>query len=141
VNLRPRRHQQLDINLTPLIDVVFLLLIFFMVSTTFEKETRIEVELPQAQAVTDNPERDEKLEILIDPSGRFFVNDQQVLGRDPQVLEGAVVAAVAERDDLPVMIKADGQAPYQAVITAMDVLTRLGLNRMSFIASRTPKDD
>lgn len=141
MNLRPRRQQQMDINLTPLIDVVFLLLIFFMVSTTFEKETRIEVELPQAGAVTDTPEPDERLEILVDSTGRYYVNDQQVPGRDPETLRGAVAEAVAGRSDLPVMIKADAQAPYQSVITAMDALTRLGLTRMSFIASRMQADD
>lgn len=140
MNLRSRRQQHLDINLTPLIDVVFLLLIFFMVSTTFEKETRIEVELPEASAVTDKPAPEDKLEILIDPSGRYFVNDREVLNMEPATLKGAVTEAVAERGDLPVMIKADGQAPYQSVITAMDVLTRLGLTRMSFVASRTPED-
>jgi biopolymer transport protein ExbD len=141
VNLRSRRRQNLDINLTPLIDVVFLLLIFFMVSTTFEKETRIEVELPQAETVTDKPEPEDSLEILIDPSGRYFVNDREVLSTEPATLKGAVTEAVAGRIDLPVMIKADGQAPYQSVITAMDVLTQIGLTRMSFIASRTPEID
>lgn len=141
MNLRPRRQQQMDINLTPLIDVVFLLLIFFMVSTTFEKETRIEVELPRAEGVTDTSEPDERLEILIDSTGRYYVNDQPVLDRYPETLSGAVAAAVADRSDLPVMIKADAQAPYQSVITAMDVLTRLGLTRMSFVASRMPEDD
>ena len=140
MNLRSRRPQRLDINLTPLIDVVFLLLIFFMVSTTFEKETRIEVELPRADAVNAKAEPEEKLEILIDSSGRYFVNDREVLNREPETLKGAITDAVAERSDLPVMIKADGQSPHQSVITVMDVLTQLGLTRMSFVASRTPEE-
>ena len=139
MNLRSRRPRDLDINLTPLIDVVFLLLIFFMVSTTFEKETRIEVELPRADSVIDKADPDQRLEILIDASGRYFVNDREVLNREPATLKGAIAEAVADDSDLPVTIKADGQAPHQAVITAMDVLTQLGLTRMSFVANRTPE--
>ena len=137
MNLRPRRRQSQEVNLTPLIDVVFLLLIFFMVSTTFEKQTRIEVELPTAETVTEQPEEPEKLEILIDRTGRFYLNERELLNTEPATLKGAIHRVADGRTDLPVMIKADGAAPYQAVITAMDVLTQLGLTRMSFVATRT----
>jgi biopolymer transport protein ExbD len=137
LNLRPRRRHSQDVNLTPLIDVVFLLLIFFMVSTTFEKQTRIEVELPTAETVAEQPEEPEKLEILIDRTGRFYLNERELLNTEPATLKSAVHRVADGRADLPVMIKADGAAPYQAVITAMDVLSQLGLTRMSFVATRT----
>ena len=137
MNLRPRRQQSLDINLTPLIDVVFLLLIFFMVSTTFEKETRIEVELPQADTVAEQPEQRDELDITIDQAGRYYLNERELVNAEAATLKQAISQIAGDREELPVNIKADGQAPYQAVVTAMDVLTQLGLNRMSFIATKT----
>jgi len=136
VNLRQRRQPPVEINLTPLIDVVFLLLIFFMVSTTFEKETRIEVELPKASTEAAPPNED-MVDLVIDREGRFYVNEQEVISPEPESLKGAVNKVAAGRTDLPVKIRADGKAPYQSVITAMDVLTQLGLAHMSFIATKT----
>jgi len=136
VNLRQRRQPPVEINLTPLIDVVFLLLIFFMVSTTFEKETRIEVELPKASTEAAPPNED-MVDLVIDRDGRFYVNEQEVISPEPESLKGAVNKVAAGRTDLPVKIRADGKAPYQSVITAMDVLTQLGLTHMSFIATKT----
>lgn len=136
MNLRQRRPPQAEINLTALIDVVFLLLIFFMVSTTFEKETRLEIELPRA-ATEAAPSEEDMLDLVIDREGHFFVNERQVISTEPKSLKGAINRIADGRTDLPVKIRADAQAPYQAVITAMDVLTQLGLTHMSFIATRT----
>lgn len=136
MNLRQRRVQPVEINLTPLIDVVFLLLIFFMVSTTFDKETRIEVDLPKA-STESTPPKEDILDMVIDREGRFYVNDREVISPEPASLKGAVNKVAAGRTDLPVKIRADGQSPYQAVITAMDVLTQLGLTHISFIATKT----
>lgn len=140
MNLRPHRQPALDINLTPLIDVVFLLLIFFMVSTTFQKETRIEIQLPEADTATEQPQPEDKLEIVIDQGGRFFLNDREVVDTQAATLKGAITRVVDDNFEIPVMIRADGQAPYQAVITAMDVLSQLGMNQMSFVAIRTPDE-
>lgn len=139
MNLRPRQPATPEINLTPLIDAVFLLLIFFMVSTTFEKETRIEVELPEADTVVDERQPEDRLEIVIDRKGHYFVNDAEVLDDTPATLREAISQQAGGRADIPVSIKADGQAPYQAVVTSMDVLTQLGLTRMSFAAVRPPE--
>ena len=136
MNLRQRRQQPVEINLTPLIDVVFLLLIFFMVSTTLEKETRLEVELPKASTDAAPPEQD-VLDLVIDRDGRFYVNEREVISPEPVSLKGALNKVAGGRTDLPVKIRADGQAPYQAVLTAMDVLAQLGLTHMSFIATKT----
>lgn len=141
MNLRPRQQQPLDINLTPLIDVVFLLLIFFMVSTTFQRETRIEIELPEADSTEAQPAPEEKLEIVIDRSGRYFLNEREVVDTEPATLRGAIDKVTGGDTDLPVMIRADGQAPYQSVVTAMDVLAQLGLNQMSFVANRPPASE
>ncbi len=139
MNLRPHTQPTLEINLTPLIDVVFLLLIFFMVSTTFQRETRIEIELPEATAAQDQVLPDDKLEIVIDQEGNFFINDRAVVDTQAITLFRAVSRFVGDNHEMPVMIRADGKAPYQAVVTVMDVLSQLGMNEMSFAATRAPE--
>jgi biopolymer transport protein ExbD len=100
VNLRPRRRAQADINLTPLIDVVFLLLIFFMVSTTFKDEARLRVQLPEAGGEEIPSEEPEMIRILIDQSGSFYVDDQAVADRETGTLVQALEGALGDRADL-----------------------------------------
>lgn len=147
MNLRPKRSDDPEINLAPLIDVVFLLLIFFMVSTTFKDDVRLEVKLPQAKGETAKAETQQLLEIVIDREGRFYVNQELVVDRDPatlrRALSGALASAAgdeASKKDLPVLIKADANTPHQAVITVMDVASRLGLGRIAFAAAQPDPD-
>lgn len=135
MNLRPRRPDPPEINLAPLIDVVFLLLIFFMVSTTFKDDARIKVQLPEAQGEEVAAEEPRSLEILIDASGVFFVNDRQVVDSKTDTLMKAIAGEVGEELDLPVIIRADARTPHQAVMTAMDAASQLGLIRFSFAAT------
>jgi biopolymer transport protein ExbD len=136
VNLRPNKPDEPDINLTPLIDVVFLLLIFFMVSTTFKEDARLRLELPQADGEAISADEITLVEIAIDAGGSFYVDGQRVVDKRAETLEQALVGAAGPRRDLPVLIKADAQTPHQAVMTAMDVAGRLGLTRIAFAASR-----
>ncbi len=139
MNLRPERRQSPDLNLTPLIDVVFLLLIFFMVSTTFDKESRIKVELPQAATQDQRDKQDTVLDITIDVKGRFYVNQNEVINTETATLMGAIEKAVKDRRDLPVIISADASTPYQAIVKAMDAASQLGFENMTF-AARKPVD-
>jgi biopolymer transport protein ExbD len=132
VNLRPHRKENLDINLTPLIDVVFLLLIFFMVSTTFDKESRIKVELPQAATQDEKTEEKKTLDITVDAQGRFYVNQKEVINTEIETLKRAIEKAAKGQHDLPVIIIADAKTPYQAVITVMDAASQLGFVNMTF---------
>jgi biopolymer transport protein ExbD len=132
VNLRPHRKESPDINLTPLIDVVFLLLIFFMVSTTFDKESRIKVELPQAATQDEKVEEKKTLDITVDAQGRFYVNQKEVINTEIDTLKRAIEKAAKGQQDLPVIIMADAKAPYQAVITVMDAASQLGFVNMTF---------
>ncbi len=132
MNLRPTRPESPDLNITPLMDVVFLLLIFFMVSTTFEKESVIKIDLPEATTEAQPPKEETVLDVIVDAEGHFFVNQQPVVSGDPDALSMAIQKVVEEKRDIPVIITADGRAPHQAVITVMDVASRLGLTRMSF---------
>jgi biopolymer transport protein ExbD len=139
MNLQPSDSDEPEVNLTPLIDVVFLLLIFFMVSTTFEHQSRIQIELPEATAEATKPD-DESLEIIIDAQGRYFLGEQQVVNTELKTLKGAISKVLGEREGLPVIIRADAKTPHQAVITALDATSQLGLTRISLATTRMQEE-
>jgi len=135
VNLRRSRGEEPEVNLTPLIDVVFILLIFFMVSTTFQKESQTKIELPEAsgEPVED---RKELLEIVIDAQGRYFIDQQQVVNTELDTLKRAIQKYLGKQTDLPVVIRADRSTPYESVVRAMDATAQLGLVKMSLATSK-----
>jgi biopolymer transport protein ExbD len=125
-----RRRGDNGINLTPLIDVVFLLLIFFMVTTTFTKETRLLIDLPEANGeVADSTPA--TLELVIAKDGSYAVNGQNLINRDIKTIMAALREASSGNTDLPLVITADAQATHQAVITAMDAAGRLGFSQLN----------
>ncbi len=128
--------EELELNLTPLIDVVFLLLIFFMVSTTFQKESEISLQLPRATDV-DVATPQERIEIIINAAGRYFINDQELVKADIASLQNALYKISGGQRDVPLTIRADAQAPHQAVVTAMDAAGQLGMLKMSIATSRS----
>ncbi len=133
MNFRRRRRETADVNLTPLIDVVFLLLIFFMVSTTFDKQSRIKVQLPEASQQKQLNRKDAtRLDITVSATGKFYVNDREVINTDIDTLKRAIDKVAKGKTDIPVVISADANTPYQAVITVMDAASQMGLNNMSF---------
>ncbi len=132
MNLRPdRSDERVDINLTPLIDVVFLLLIFFMVSTTFDRHARLKVELPEASAKKEQQQQDEPLVLSIDADGNYFINDRQVVNTALDTLKTALQKSVGDRKDVSLVLRADAKTPHQAVVRAMDAASQLGLTRLS----------
>jgi len=139
VNLQPDDSDEPDVNLTPLIDVVFLLLIFFMVSTTFEHQSRIQVELPEASAEPITPEA-ESLEIIVDAQGRYFIGDEQVVNSQLKTLKGAIAKVLGERTDMPVIVRADANSPHQSVVTVLDATSQLGLTRISLATTRSTSE-
>ncbi len=130
MNLQPGTEDEPDINLTPLIDVVFLLLIFFMVSTTFEQQSRIKIELPEASSEQQAAD-EETLEIIVDAQGRYFIGDRQVINSELKTLKTAIGKALGKRESMPVVVRADANAPHQAVVTVLDASSQLGLTRIS----------
>ncbi|MCP4993102.1 MAG: biopolymer transporter ExbD [Gammaproteobacteria bacterium] len=140
MNLKPQRREPLELNLTPLIDVVFLLLIFFMVSTTFDKESRIRVELPEASTQDEKVEDEKTVDITVDINGRFYVNQREVINTEIKTLMQAIIKQIGDQRDLPVIITADANAPFQAVMRVMDAAGQLGLVNMTFPA-RQPKPE
>lgn len=135
MNLRQIQGDEPEVNLTPLIDVVFILLIFFMVSTTFQRESEIKIELPEASAEPVE-EKQEMLEIVIDADGHYFIDDQQVVNTELETLKKAIQKLRGDQTEIPVVIRADRSTPYEAVVRAMDATSQLGLVHMSLATSR-----
>ncbi len=126
--------EEVGINLTPLIDVVFLLLIFFMVSTTFDTTSQLKIKLPEAsQQKIDNTA--DSLNILIDAKGRFFLNSRELSSQKSAALMAAVQRALVSPDQ-PVIIQSDAASPVQSLVTAMDIVGRLGLTKVSIATTR-----
>lgn len=135
MNLRRSRKEDPEVNLTPLIDVVFILLIFFMVSTTFQRESEIKIELPEASA-EPLEEKKESLEIVIDADGRYFIDEQQVVNTELDTLKSAIQKFLGEQTEIPVVIRADRRTPYESVVRAMDATSQLGLVHMSLATNQ-----
>jgi biopolymer transport protein ExbD len=135
MNLRRSREEEPGVDLTPMIDVVFILLIFFMVSTTFQKESQIKIELPEASGEPAE-ERKDLLEIIIDADGHYFIDQQQVVNTELDTLKRAIQKYLGKQRDLPVVIRADRMTPYEAVVRAMDATAQLGLVKMSLATSQ-----
>lgn len=135
MNMQPRRREEPDVNLTPLIDVVFLLLIFFMVSTTFERETEISIELPEASGKQVENDR-QPVEISIDAKGRYFVNKVEVINTQLDTLKQEIKRAAGDQAKPQVLLSVDKATPHQAVITAMDAARQLGFVNLTFATSK-----
>ena len=132
MKFRSRRRSPPEINLTSLIDVVFLLLLFFMVSATFERLGRMQVELPQAQPNVEQEQQPDRISVAIDTEGQVFVDDRELVNSEVETVKRALAGVAGERRDLTVVISADGRAPHQAVVTVMDAASQIGLARVSF---------
>lgn len=136
-----RRRAEVDVNLTPLIDVVFLLLIFFMVSTTFTKETHMSIELPEASG--DSARLSEKqIEVSITRSGEFAINEVALHRHDLASLKSAIEKVSGGDRVMPMIITADASTPHQSVVTVMDAAGQLGFVQLSITTKNaTVKDD
>ena len=133
---RQVRHEA-DINLTPMLDVVFLLLIFFMVSTTFTKESHLTIDLPEAQATAKTSEED-VLEILISSTGEYSINGKVLVNQQFNTLKRGLEKAMSTSSKRPTVITADAKAPHESVVKAMDAAGQLGLVNLR-ITTRQPE--
>lgn len=132
-----RGRTEANVELTPLIDVVFLLLIFFMVSTTFIRETQLQINLPEAAGDLQEVEPD-VLEVTIDRSGDYAVNDRVLVNNELRTLIRALEEVITEDTDGRLIITADENATHKAVVRAMDAAGQAGLVRIS-ITTRQPE--
>lgn len=128
----------MEVNLTSLIDVVFLLLIFFMVSTSFTKQSQIAIRLPEAASSAIIEEIPQRIEIMITETGTFLVNGRELINNRPETLRNALQKVSAGGDKMPMTISADANARHQHVVTAMDVAGRLGFTQISIATVNDP---
>ena len=139
MNFRRQRLEEVSVNLTPLIDVVFLLLIFFMVSTTFTRETQLSIDLPEASG-QPRETMDGEIEILIDESGQYRVNGKGLVDGRMRTLQAAIYQVSAGDTTMPMVITADADTAHQSVVQAMDAAGRMGFVHLS-ITTRQPAED
>jgi len=137
LNLRPRT--QPEVNLTSLIDVVLLLLIFFMVSTSFVKQSQIAISLPQADSSAVVEDVPEQIDIMITETGTFLVNGRELINSRVETIRNALQKVSGGNSGLPLTISADANAKHQDVVTAMDVAGRLGFTRISIATVNDPE--
>lgn len=125
-----RAQDEPEINLVPLIDVILVLIIFFVITTTFDARSTLQLQLPSA---TGEPAGDQAkaLSVLINAEGRYFVGDQELLRTDIDALKQALNTAGGTDRARPVLLRADARTPHQAVVTALDALGQLGFRRIS----------
>ena len=136
LSLRPRT--QPEVNLTSLIDVVLLLLIFFMVSTSFVKQSQISIRLPEAESTAIVEETPQQIDILITETGTYLINNRELINNRPATIRNALQKVSAGDTNLRLTISADANAKHQHVVTAMDVAGRLGFTQISIATVNDP---
>jgi biopolymer transport protein ExbD len=120
-----------EINLIPLIDIALLLVIFFMLSSTFMQEGRLKIELPQASLAPTQRQKSDPIVISVTQSGSYRVNDRELVNSSRDTLRAAVLEVAGADRDKPVTVRADARATHQSVVSAMDVLGKLGFVRIN----------
>ena len=138
MKLSAGKAEEPDLNLTPMIDVVFLLLLFFMVSTSFIRESSLKVDLPQATGQV-LPEQEKAIDIIINAEGQFTVNDVSLENPSLEQLSAHLKQAVGDTDNPHIIISADANAEYQNIVTAMDTAQQLGYTRLTLATRQTKK--
>jgi biopolymer transport protein ExbD len=137
VRFARRQRQEVEVNLTPLIDVVFLLLIFFMVSTTFTRETHLSIDLPEATTKASRS-AETRIELTVTRQGDYALNGVALINRDPETLRAAIEKVSEGDTSIPLIITADSATPHQSVVTAMDAAGQIGFTKLS-ITTQTPE--
>lgn len=131
MNFRTSSREEPEINLIPFIDVLLVVLIFLVLSTTYSKFTELQVKLPVADV---DAQRDYPKEVIVSVSsaGTFAVNATAVPGGSPDALASAILAAAKAGSDSVVIINADASARHQSVVTVMEAARRAGLSQITF---------
>jgi len=132
LNFGLKRQRDVEVNLTPLIDVVFLLLIFFMVSTTFISESSIDISLPVSATADTTIDVNKNIELSLKSDGTVFIGERSLGAFNPEKIE-SVLSAVAQKAESPIIvISADSDISHQTVISVMDAARKAKLFRVTF---------
>ncbi len=137
MNFRRQHRDRIDLSMTPMIDVVFLLLIFFMVTTTFQREATLKIELPEAKG--EKTSESKNLEIVIDSQGHYYIERHELVNTRIETLKKAISKALKAGARPVVVISADKLSPHQSVIRVLDAARQLGISHISF-ATQEEKD-
>jgi biopolymer transport protein ExbD len=130
MRIRDRRAEDVpEINLVPLIDVILVLIIFFVITTTFDARSVLKLELPRADGQVNT--QSDSLSLLINAEGRYFVGDREALRTDVESLKRTIVEVAGDDRERTVLLRADARTPWQAVVTAYDALGQLGFTRIA----------
>lgn len=129
MQFKRQRSQEVTPNLTPLIDVVFLLLIFFMVSTTFTKETHLSLKLPEAEGEKQTDVVD-SIDIVISPNGQYSINQKSLVNNTLETLKKALDQVSNGDNTIPLVITADANTTHQSVVRAMDAAGQMGFSKL-----------
>ncbi len=140
MKLGSRGKDEPELNMTSLIDVVLLLLIFFMVSTSFVKQSQISIQLPEADSAALVQDTPQQLDIMITEQGAYLVNNRELVNNRPETIRNALQNLSDGNTDMPLTISADANARHQHVVTAMDVAGRLGFTRISIATISDPAE-
>jgi biopolymer transport protein ExbD len=127
-----------EINLIPLIDIALLLVIFFMLSSTFMNEGRIKIELPQASLAPTGRQKTDPIVVSVTQAGSYRVNDRELINSSTDTLRAAIQEVAGADRERPVTVRADARATHQSVITAMDVLGKLGFVKINIATVEDP---
>ncbi|KMQ74709.1 ExbD/TolR family protein [Marinobacter subterrani] len=136
MKFKRQRSQEVGVDLTPLIDVVFLLLIFFMVSTTFTRESHLRVDLPEASGEPREASDVRQIDVVINAEGQYILNDRTLVNNRRETLERGVRELAKGNTSMPFIITADARTPHEYVVRAMDVAGRLGFSKLSITTER-----
>jgi biopolymer transport protein ExbD len=128
-----------EINLIPLIDIALLLVIFFMLSSTFMQEGRLKIELPQASLAPTGRQKTDPLVVSVTQAGSYRVNERELVNSSTDTLRAAIVEVAGADRARPVTVRADGRAAHQSVITAKDVLGKLGFVKINIATVEDPQ--
>ena len=132
-----RAYDEPAIDLVPLLDVVLVLIIFFVITTTFDVRSTLQLQLPTASP--QQPAPPQTLNILVNADGRYFVGDREVLRTEVEAVKQAIAEAAGGDRELPVLLRADARTPYQAVVTVQDALAQLGFRRIAIATAPEPQ--
>lgn len=142
MNFQRKRMDSPEISMAPMIDVVFLLLLFFMISTTFNRQTEVNIKLPEANG-TKAEENPRMVTLLIDAEGLFYLKGEddlphKLVNQNPAGLKMELQKLAAHSSHLPFIINADGKTPHQFVITALDIAGQVGFTHITFATQQSP---
>ena len=131
MKLSARKSEEPELNLISLVDVFLLLLVFFMISTTFLDEAKIKIRLPEASEAPAIAKDRDAIEVSVSAEGAYRVNGQALINTSSATLANALIKVAGQDRALPVTIRADARAQHQSVVTAMDVIGRLGFRAIN----------